>query len=228
MKIRRLVICLFVICGISATAAFQSCGRRAQTGRVSEPLLSSIDPSEVTQAYWLAARRVSVRSARSSVSLEQLRRKASTIKSSEDAKRVWSEMVQSYERAAGTNVECVEELKSIPRDRVDQIAVECVAELAEFLDLQTKLFQVSGVQSNEMVALFELVQAEGDAFDWNGPKGKEYERREIELAGRMKVTASNEGAAEKSRLSELSKKANKVATILSEKYGRVFPDLLGN
>ena len=79
-----------------------------------------------------------------------------------------------------------------------------------------------------MVALFELVQAEGDAFDWNGTKGKEYERREIELTGRMKATAMNEGAAEKRRLAELSTKAKRVATTLSEKYGRDFPDLLGN
>lgn len=162
------------------------------------------------------------------MSREELRRKASKIASSADAKRVWSEMVQNYERAAVTNAKGVEELKTIPRDRVDRIAVECVAELAEFLDLQRKLFQESGVQCNEMVALFELVQAEGEAFDWNGPKGKEYERQEIELTGRMKVTATNEGAAEKRRLAELSTIAKKVATTLSEKYGREFPDLLGN
>ena len=35
--------------------------------------------------------------------------------------------------------EGVEELKTLPRERVDRIAVECVAELAEFLDLQKKL-----------------------------------------------------------------------------------------
>ena len=139
MKIRRVIIPLIVVWGISATAAFQSCGRRAQTGPASEPSLSSTDPSEVTQAYWLAARRVSVRSARTSVSREELQRKASKIASSVDAKRVWSEMVQNYERVAGTNAEGVEELKTLPRERVDRIAVECVAELAEFLDLQKKL-----------------------------------------------------------------------------------------
>ena len=80
-----------------------------------------------------------VRSARTSVSREELQRKASKIASSVDAKRVWSEMVQNYERVAGTNAEGVEELKTLPRERVDRIAVECVAELAEFLDLQKKL-----------------------------------------------------------------------------------------
>jgi hypothetical protein len=230
MRLRGVVLGLLVIWAFFATASFRGCGRQAPTDGepADQPSLSSPDPSEVSQAYWLAARRVSARGARANVTREELQRKAEAIKSLSDGKRVWGELGQSYSHAAAVNAEAAKELESLPRDRVDPVAVECVTELADYLAPQGKLLRQSGEVCAEMAALFAMIHAEGDAFDGDSPKGKEYERREADLSARMKQTAANEGAVQKRRFAELATKAKAAATALAKKHGRRFPDLLGN
>lgn len=230
MRLRGVILGLLVTWGVFATAAFRNCGRPAPTDPepTDQPSLSSPDPSEVSHAYWLAARRVSVRCGGAIITREELRRKAEAIKSLADGKRVWAELSQSYSRAAGVNAEAVKELESLPQGRVDPVAVGCVTELADFLTLQGHLLRQTGEECAEMAALFAIIHAEGEAFDWNSPKGKEYERREADLTARMKQTAVKEGAIEKRRLVELATKVQEGATALATKHGRQFPDLLGN
>lgn len=219
-----------VIWGFFATVAFRSCGRQVPTDPepTEQPSLSSIDPSEVSQAYWLAARRVSARCGRGTISRAELRRKAEAIKSLADGKRVWADLASSYSRAAAVNAEAVKELGLLPRDRVDPVAVACVTELADFLTLQGSNLRQSSEECAEMAALFAMIHAEGDAFDWNSPKGKEHERREDDLTARMKQRVANEGAVEKRRHAELATKAKAAGAALAKKHGRQFPDLLGN
>ena len=150
------------------------------------------------------------------------------MKSLADGKRGWSELAQSYDSAAGVNAEAVKELESLPRERVDPLAVECVTDLANFLTLQGNLLRQSGKECAEMATLFASIDAEGDAFNWDSPKGKEYERREADLTDRMKQTLANEGAVQKRQLDELATKAKEAAASLTKKHGRQFPDLLGN
>ena len=168
-----------------------------------------------------------MRAAGAMTSREELQRKGRAIQSLADGKRVWVEVAQSYHRAAGLNAESVKELRSLPTDRVDPAAVECVTELADFLALQGDLLRKSGDQCGEMAALFAAIDAEGDAFDCGSPKGKEYERREAELNAEMKRAVENEGAAEKQRLRDLAANAKTARATLAEKHGRDFPDLLG-
>ena len=229
MRRRPIIIGFLAIWGIFATAAFRNCGRQVPTDR--EPVynasLSSTDPSEVSQAYWLAARRASARSAQSQRPLRDFS-KFGAIKSSADAERVWAEFALNYSQAASVSAEAVKELKSLPRDRVDPVVVECVTELAELFALQEILYRQSTEQCGEMAALYRMIHAEGDPFDSNSPKGKEYESRQADLMSRMEQTAMNDGAVEKRRLTELAAKAKTTAAALAEKHGREFPDLLGN
>ncbi len=145
-----------------------------------------------------------------------------------DGNHVWAALAQNYSQAAGMNTDAVKELQSLPFDRVDPVAVECVTELADFFTLQATLLRKIGAECDEMAALFAGIRAEGDAFDRNSPKGKEYDRREADLTLRMKRTGANESAVEKRRLAELSAKAKTTATALTKKHGREFPDLLGH
>ena len=145
-----------------------------------------------------------------------------------EGKRVWAELAQSYSQAAEVKADAVKQLETLCPDKVDPIAVECVTELADFLTLQAKLLQQSAEDFAEMAALFAMIHAEGDKFEWDSPKGKEYQRREADVTSRMKQTAANEGAAEKRRLAELTIKTKNAATALAKKYSRDFPDLLGN
>jgi hypothetical protein len=230
MRLRGVVLGLLVIWAFFAMAAFRGCGRQAPTDRepADQPSLSSPDPSEVSQAYWLAARRVSARCGRAIVTREELQRRAEAIKSLSDGKRVWAELGRSYSHAAAVNAEAVKELESLPRDRVDPVAVECVTELADYLAPQGKLLRQSGEECAEMAALFAMIHAEGDAFDGDSPKSKEYERREADLSARMKQAVANEGPVQKRRLAELATKAKAAAAALAKKHGRQFSDLLGN
>jgi hypothetical protein len=230
MRLRGVVLGLLVIWGFFAMVASPHCGGPAPIDQepIDQPSFLSDDPAEVSQAYWLAARRVSTRCSRSIITRADLQRQAEAINSLADGKRIWSELAQRYSRAAVTNAEGVKELEAIPQDRVDSLAVECVSELAGFLTLQGNLVRQIGEECAEMAALFARIQAEGDAFDWDSPKGKEHQRRESDLTARMKRTAANESAAEKRRFEELAKKVRAAATSLAKKYGRQFPDLLGN
>jgi hypothetical protein len=230
MRLRGVVLGLLVIWAFFATAAFRGCGRQAPTDRepTDQPSLSSPDPSEVSQAYWLAARRVSARCGRAIVRREDFQHKAEAIKSLPDGKRVWAELGQSYSHAAAVNAGAVKELESLPRDRVDPVAVESVTALADYLAPQGKLLRQSGEECVEMAALFAMIHAEGDAFDGDSPKGREYERRESDLSARMKQTVANEGAVQQRRFADLATKARAAATALAKKHGRRFPDLLGN
>jgi hypothetical protein len=230
MRFRPVVLGLLVIWASFALAGFRNCGKTAPEVRepAPAPSLSSTDPSEVTQAYWLAARQVSKRAAKAVISREELQRKGAAIKSLADGKRIWAELAQSYSQATEVNTEAVKELKSLPTDRADPAAVECVTELADFLTLQADLFRKSGDQCGEMAVLLATIHAEGDAFDWNSAKGKQYESQEADLNSKMKRTAENEGAVEKRRLSELAAKAKTLGNALAKKHGRDFPDLLGN
>jgi hypothetical protein len=79
-----------------------------------------------------------------------------------------------------------------------------------------------------MAALFAEISAAGDAFDWDGPRGREAARREADLTARMKQTVANEGAVEKRRLGELAAKAKSVGAALARRHGRDFPDLIGD
>ncbi|WP_171472466.1 hypothetical protein [Frigoriglobus tundricola] len=126
------------------------------------------------------------------------------------------------------NAEVARELKTLPQDRVDPVAVECVTQLADFLNLQEKLLRQSGEECREMATLFATIHAEGEAFDWDSPRGTKYERLEAALFAKMKQTAANEGAIDKRRLAELATRAKAASTALAQKYGRAFPDLLGN
>ena len=230
VKLRRILLGFLVVWGVFATAAFRNCGRPAPAGRepTPTPSLTSADPAEVTQAYWLAARRVRARCAGTVITREELQRKADAIRSLADGKRVWAELARSYSQAATENTEGVKELKSLPAERVDPVAAGCVGDLADFLALQADLLQKTGGECGEMAALFAEIHAAGDAFDWDGPRGKESARREADLTARMKQTVANEGAAEKRRLGELAAKAKTVGAALARKQGRDFPDLLGN
>ena len=147
MRLRCAVLGLLVIWGVFATAAFRNGGRPSPTDHepADQPSLSSLDPSEVTQAYWLAARRVNTRSGQAIITREELQRKAEEIKSLADGKRVWAELAQSYSLAAAVNTEAGKELKSLSKERVDPAAVEFITELADFLTLQAKLLRRSGV-----------------------------------------------------------------------------------
>ena len=209
MTRRGAVIAILAIWGVFATAAFRNCGRPSPTDAepAHPPSLSSADPSEVTQAYWLAARQARAKSTKAVITRQELQQKAAAIQSMEDGKRVWAELAQSYARSAAVNAESVRELRSLPAGRVDPVAVECVAELANFLALQEDLYRKSAEQCGEMAALFAAILAEGDAFDWSSPEGKQYERQEAELTARMKHVVANEGAVEKRRLPELAEKA---------------------
>jgi hypothetical protein len=230
MRLRPVVIGLLVIWGVFATAAFRSCGRPAQTVRepTPAPSLISADPSEVTQAYWLAARRVRSRCAKAVITREELQRRGEGIKSLADGKRVWAGLAQSYADGAAVNTEGAKELKSLPTERADPVAVERVNELADLLLVQADLMRKTGDECREMADLFAATLAEGDAFDPESPKGKEYDRREAALNAKMKQTVANEGAAEKQKLRELTTKAKATAATLAKKHGRAFPDLLGN
>jgi hypothetical protein len=228
MKYRPILLALLVIWGIFATAGFQDCARRAR--RNAEPIyhasLASTDPSEVSQAYWLAAREVRKRSGREMIKPEELRRQVQSIQSPADGKRVW--VAESYVHSATVNTEVAGELKSLPRDRADPLAVECVTELANFLTLQADLLRQTGEECGEYAALYATIHAEGEHFDWISHKGAEYQSREAGLIARMKQTAATEGAADKRRLAELSTKAKNAASTLARKHGRDFPDLLGH
>lgn len=230
MRLRAVVLGLLVIWGVFATAAFRNGGGPAPTDRepARPPALSSADPSEVTQAYWLAARRVSARSAKAVITREELHREAQDIKSLADGERIWADLARSYSQAAAVNTEGVQELKSLPAGRVDPVAVGCVTELADFLALQADLLRKTGGECGAMVALFATIHAEGDAFDWNSAKGNEYDGREADLTAKMKQTVANEGAVEKRRLGELTTKAKALGADLAKRHGRDFPDLLGN
>ncbi len=230
MRLRAVGLGLLVVWGVFAAAAFRNCGRTPPRGRepASTPSLSSTDPSEVTQAYWLAARQVRTRAASAVISRDELQRKAQDIKSLADGKRVWTELARSYSLAAAVNTDGVRELKAIPAGRADPLAVECVTELADFLTLRADLLRKTGEECSEMAALFATIHAEGDAFDWNSEKGKAYEKQENGLTAKMKQTAANEGAAEKQCLSELTTKSETCATTLTKKHGRDFPGLFGD
>src|SRR5579884_2327180 len=211
MSRRTVILGLLAIWGVFAAAGFRSCGGQGPKSPelASKPVLGSADPSEATQAYWLAARQVSIHSAQSTIKSAEVQRRAGTIKSSADAERVWAELAGEYSRSAEVNADAVRDLKSLPAERVDPVAVECVTELGDLLALRADLFQKSGEDCRDMAALFAMVRAEGEGFDWSGPKGKAYERREAVLTARMKETAANEGAAEKRRLAELAGKARR-------------------
>jgi hypothetical protein len=230
MKYRPVLIALLVIWGIFATAAFQNCGRRAppDTEPVYHASLSSTDPSEVSQAYWLAAREARKRAGRAMIKPEELQRQVQSIKSPADGKRVWAELAESYAHSATVNTEVAGELKSLPRDRVDPLALECVTELAEFLTLQADLLRQTGEGCGEYAALYATIHAEGEDFDCNSRKGAEYQSREAGLIAKMKQTEATEGAADKRRLAELSTKTKNAASALAKKHGRDFPDLLGH
>jgi hypothetical protein len=208
-------------------AAFRSCGRPTDEEPSEQPSLESHDPSEVSQAYWLAARRASIRCGRATISRDELRLEAKAIKSLADGKRAWAGLSRSYALAASVNTEAVRELGSLPRERVDPDAVACVTELADFLTFQVTLLKHSSEDCAAMAALFSAIHAEGDAFDWDGPKGKEYDRQEADLNAKMKKTVENEGAVQKRRFAELAMKAEAAATALAKKHGRQFPALLG-
>lgn len=230
MRLRGVVLGILVIWGVFAAAAFRNCGSPAPTDQepTDQPSLLSPDQSEASQAYWLAARRVSTRCSRAIITRDELQRKAEAIKSLADGKRIWAELAAEYSRAAEMNAEGVNELESLPRDRIDPVAVECVTELVLFLTLQGSLLRRSSEECAEMAALFAKIHAEGDAFDWGSPKGKEYDRQEAELTARRKQTVANEGSAEKRQLAELATKAKSAANALKKKHGRQFPDLLSN
>jgi hypothetical protein len=223
MRRRTVILGLLAIWGVFAIAGFSTCRRPTSN----EPSLSSIDPSEVSQAYWLAAQRASARSGRAVKTVTELQRKAKTGNPLAD-ERVWAELAKGYAQASMANTEAVQEIKSLPQDRVDSVAVECVTELADFLAWQANLLRQSAKQCDDMAALLAMFHAEGDAFDWNSPKGKEYERREAELTSRMTQTVSNEGAVQKQRIAELTTKTRNAATALARKHGRDFPDLVGH
>jgi hypothetical protein len=212
-------------------AAFRCCGRPAPTATdgdpTDQPSLSSPDPSEVSQAYWLAARRASIRCGGAIITQDELQRKGKALESLADGERAWAGLSQNYARSAAMNTDAVEEIGSLPQDRVDRLAVACVTELADFLTFQATLLRQSSEECAEMAALFAIIHAEGDAFDRDGPKGKEYDRREADLTAKMKKTVGSEGAAQKRRFAELATKAEAAATTLAKKHGRQFPDLLG-
>jgi hypothetical protein len=230
VKLRTVAIGLLVVWGVFATASFRNCGRPAPIGRepIPAPSITSADPSEATQAYWLAARRVRGRVAKAEVSREELQRRGEAIKSLADGKRVWAELARSYSDAAGVSTDAVRELKSLPTERIDPLATECVLDLADFFVLEADLLRKTGAECEEMAALFAEIHAKGDAFDWDGPEGKESARREADLRARAKQTVANEGAAEKRRLGELAAKAKSTGAALARKHGRDFPDLLGH
>jgi hypothetical protein len=226
MKLRSVVLGLLVSMGFFAAAGFRSCGRQKDGEPSEQPSLESPDPSEVTQAYWLAARRESVRCGQATVNRDQLQLRANAIKSLADGKVAWSELARNYADAAATNAEAVKEIAGLPQERVDPDAAACVTGLASFLTFQGALLRKSSGECAEMAALFSSILAEGDGFDWDGPKGKEYARREDELKARMKATVDNEGAAQKRLFAELTTKAG-AASALAKRHGRRFPDLLG-
>src|SRR5262249_58406030 len=96
------------------------------------------------------------------VPAEGLERRVGAIESPADAERVWGELAADYSRSARMNAEAVRELKSLLPDRVDPAAVECVAELADFLAFQADLLRRSGEDCRDMAALLAMIRAEGD------------------------------------------------------------------
>src|SRR5262245_56008226 len=121
MKRRGIVLGLLIIRGLAATAAFRNCGRHTPTdgGPSDQPSLSSSDPAEASQAYWLAARQTRARCGRVAISRDEFRRQAEAVKSPADGRRAWAELAEGYSRAAAANADGVRELRALPRDRVD-------------------------------------------------------------------------------------------------------------
>src|SRR5436305_968651 len=105
MRRRGIVLGFLIIWGLAATAAFRTCGRPAPTDGepTDQPSLSSPDPAEVSQAYWLAARQARARCGRAAVSRDEFQRKAAAIKSPADGSRTWAELAEGYALAAAAN-----------------------------------------------------------------------------------------------------------------------------
>jgi hypothetical protein len=221
MRRRTVILGLLAIWGVFVIAGFSTCRRPAPH----EPSLSSTDPSEVSQAYWLAAQRVCARCGRAAKTVAELQRKAGTSNPLAD-ERVWAELAQGYAQAAAVYTEAIQEIKALPQDRVDPVAVECVTEVADFLAWQANFIRQSAKQGDEMAALLAMIHAEGDTLDWDSPKGKEYERRKAELTSRMIQTGTNDGAVQERRLAEITTRTRNAATTLARKHGRDFPDLV--
>lgn len=229
MRLRTVLIAFLAIWGLFAMAGLRSCNRPGREDWEPEhpPSLDSTDPSEATQAYWLAARRVYAKAAEAMTTREQLQRAVNTQDAAE-ASRLWAEAAQAYVRAARANAEAIDQLRSLPTDRADPIAVECVKGLTELLALQEVVLRKSGDQCGDMAVLVAEVHTQGGTFDSKSPSGKAFEKWEANILASMKEILENEGVAEKQHLRNLSIKIQTARKTLSEKHDRGFPHLLGN
>jgi hypothetical protein len=225
MRFRTILIGFLAVWGLFAIAGFRNCGRPENAWEPEHPpSLNSTDPSEVTQAYWLAAKEINAKAVGAMPDRDALGRALNSQNAAEGS-RLWAEVAASYSRATKANANAVHELESLPTARTDSIAVDCVTELREILVLQGEVLRKSGEQCADLSALLEAIQGEGATFDWESSKGKEYKDREAQILEHMKLTMENEGKLEKQRLYEFSVKVQTIRKTLSEKHSRVFPHL---